>query len=173
MAPEVKMKRPFRRHRAPGSRVTAYVYLPNCWDGVHLDSSDHMSHVAYPNPSTGCPADHPYIMPGLYIEVSWWLANGTGATLSTGDISTMQVLFYDAWDYNEMSRLVDVCMKNGVWCGAVNHSGENHAPVIQSVVRGRSRELSKIPRPPLSALPPHPCRSPPQGWVRGAGVRWR
>lgn len=47
-----------------------------CWDGVNLDSEDHMSHVAYPSSGTfenngPCPATHPVPIPQLFYEVVW------------------------------------------------------------------------------------------------------
>jgi hypothetical protein len=30
-----------------GQSIEARVEFPNCWDGVHLDSADHKSHMAY------------------------------------------------------------------------------------------------------------------------------
>jgi hypothetical protein len=43
---------------APGTWLVMEISFPQCWDGVHLDSADHQSHMAYPTGS-GCPADHP------------------------------------------------------------------------------------------------------------------
>ncbi|KAL2129000.1 hypothetical protein VTI74DRAFT_8369 [Chaetomium olivicolor] len=50
--------------------------FPTCWDGVHLDSEDHQSHVAYPVNGTfaddaDCPASHPVRIPELFYEVIW------------------------------------------------------------------------------------------------------
>ena len=43
--------------------LRAQIVFPSCWDGVNLDSSDHQSHVSYPNgtaPDNGdCPSTHP------------------------------------------------------------------------------------------------------------------
>ena len=47
----------------PGSWFVMEVEFPQCWDGVHLDSADHKSHMAYPN--GGCPADHPVALPEI------------------------------------------------------------------------------------------------------------
>ncbi|KAG4422181.1 hypothetical protein IFR04_004687 [Cadophora malorum] len=59
----------------PAGIMTA-VRFPTCWDGVNLDSPDHMSHMAYPESGsfeTGgpCPASHPVRMSQLFYEVIW------------------------------------------------------------------------------------------------------
>ncbi|KAF2267360.1 hypothetical protein CC78DRAFT_614296 [Lojkania enalia] len=56
--------------------IMANVRFPTCWDGVNLDSPDHMSHVAYPSSGTfesdgPCPASHPIKIPQLFYEVIW------------------------------------------------------------------------------------------------------
>jgi hypothetical protein len=56
--------------------IMANIRFPTCWDGVNLDSEDHMSHVAYPASGTfesggPCPASHPVRIPQLFYEVIW------------------------------------------------------------------------------------------------------
>ena len=49
-----------------GDTLVANTLAPNCWDGKHLDSPDHRSHMAYTDYSRGperCPASHPYLIP--------------------------------------------------------------------------------------------------------------
>jgi len=47
--------------------------FPSCWNGRDLDSSDHRSHVQYPNlVNTGsCPPEYPVRLPSLYYETLW------------------------------------------------------------------------------------------------------
>ncbi|KAJ4297594.1 hypothetical protein N0V90_005487 [Kalmusia sp. IMI 367209] len=54
--------------------IMVNVRFPTCWDGVNLDSPDHMSHVAYPTSGTfesngPCPSTHPVKIPQLFYEV--------------------------------------------------------------------------------------------------------
>lgn len=54
--------------------IMVNVRFPTCWDGVNLDSPDHMSHVSYPAKGTfegggECPASHPVKIPQLMYEV--------------------------------------------------------------------------------------------------------
>ena len=82
-----------------GIRTT--VRFPTCWDGVNLDSPDHMQHVSYPETGTfensgKCPSTHPVKLPQLMFEVIWdtagfndkaeWPADGSQPfTFSQGD----------------------------------------------------------------------------------------
>ncbi|KAF2837285.1 hypothetical protein M501DRAFT_1006782 [Patellaria atrata CBS 101060] len=48
--------------------------FPTCWDGVNLDSPDHMAHMSYPESGTfesggPCPASHPVRTAQLFFEV--------------------------------------------------------------------------------------------------------
>ena len=53
---------------------------PDCWDGVHLDTPDHRSHVTYGSYGNWgynkCPATHPYVIPAFTIY-AWYPHNGT------------------------------------------------------------------------------------------------
>ncbi|KAF2259430.1 hypothetical protein CC78DRAFT_548362 [Lojkania enalia] len=50
--------------------------FPTCWDGVNLDSPDHMAHMSYPESGTfesggPCPASHPVRTSQVMFEVIW------------------------------------------------------------------------------------------------------
>ena len=60
--------------------IRSVITFPTCWDGKNTDSPDHMSHVAYPLPSSGdvgvgasgtCPESHPVKIPQVMYEVMW------------------------------------------------------------------------------------------------------
>lgn len=56
--------------------ITISQRFPTCWDGVNLDSPDHMSHMSYPETGTfesggPCPATHPVRTPQVFFEVVW------------------------------------------------------------------------------------------------------
>lgn len=51
-----------------GTRLSGHARFPSCWDGENLDSANHQSHVAYPDPELGgstqggmCPESHPVV----------------------------------------------------------------------------------------------------------------
>ncbi|WP_133365834.1 DUF1996 domain-containing protein [Qipengyuania sediminis] len=51
-----------------GADLIADTGAPNCWDGKHLDTPDHRSHMSYivtdPHTAIGrCPSTHPYLIP--------------------------------------------------------------------------------------------------------------
>jgi len=52
--------------------IRAQVYFPSCWDGVHVDTADHKSHVAYPafgDYNGGvCPKSHPVAIFSIFYE---------------------------------------------------------------------------------------------------------
>jgi hypothetical protein len=56
--------------------IMANVRFPTCWDGVNLDTPDHMAHMSYPELGTfesggPCPASHPVRVPQLMYETIW------------------------------------------------------------------------------------------------------
>ncbi|KIY50339.1 hypothetical protein FISHEDRAFT_25108, partial [Fistulina hepatica ATCC 64428] len=55
--------------------VRAQINFPMCWDGVHTDSADHESHVAFPSggpdSSTCDDPDYPVTIPRIFMEVYW------------------------------------------------------------------------------------------------------
>jgi len=53
-----------------GNTIWATVVFPQCWDGVHLDSPDHQSHMAYPI-NGGCPATHPVPFPEVTVNFAY------------------------------------------------------------------------------------------------------
>ena len=55
-------------HACPGTPEASLhvsVIFPSCWDGRHLDSANHKSHMAYPRRHGRCPANHPVSLPQL------------------------------------------------------------------------------------------------------------
>ncbi|KAF2256476.1 hypothetical protein BU26DRAFT_23058 [Trematosphaeria pertusa] len=56
--------------------IMTSVRFPTCWDGVNLDSPDHMAHMSYPETGTfesagPCPATHPVRTAQVMYEVIW------------------------------------------------------------------------------------------------------
>ena len=54
-----------------GNEISLSIIFPQCWDGVHLDSPDHKSHMAYPTEGQGCPASHPVAIPVITLIQYW------------------------------------------------------------------------------------------------------
>ena len=95
--------------------IMANVRFPTCWDGVNLDSPDHMAHMAYPENGTfesqgPCPSSHPVRMPQVLFEVVWdtkqfnnkadWPADGSQPfTWAFGD--------HHSYQWVELQRLAE------------------------------------------------------------------
>jgi hypothetical protein len=58
----------------PGALLNQTVVFPQCWDGTHLDSLDHTSHMAYP--VHGCPISHPVPLPAITYKVTYVVPRG-------------------------------------------------------------------------------------------------
>lgn len=120
-----------------GDTPRAVVNFPSCWDGVHLDSADHKSHMAYPNQNTGaCPAGHPVSVPKVAFE-SWYhgIHGGSSYSLASGSGYSMHGDFFAAWDPRLQNGLIDNCLNTHqrscsvvqVWPSndvAPNHTGD-------------------------------------------------
>lgn len=98
--------------------VKMVVRYPDCWDGVNRDSSDHRSHMAYSLAGTDanqCPSTHPVPVPGLTTYANYESVS-PGASLSSGDESTVHGDFFNGWDRRELQRLIDKCLNAGAFC---------------------------------------------------------
>lgn len=96
-----------------GMLVTV-VEFPRWWDGLRLDSPDHISHMSYRRD-----AGHQVellrvkayvrhaVPPGLPIDF----------TLSSGPYYTYHLVFFDGWLKSELQRFIDHCVKTGRNCG--------------------------------------------------------
>jgi hypothetical protein len=91
----------------PGTRraLELNVNFPNCWDGARLDSPDHKSHMAYSS-GGACPGSHPVEVPSLTLQISYPVAGGRSAVLSSGRFAA-HADFLNAWDQGTFAGLVD------------------------------------------------------------------
>jgi hypothetical protein len=96
---------------AVGQVINAAINAPGCWDGKHLDSPDHRSHVAHVEWSTGverCPPGFPYIIPSFRLAAAFPVMAGDDPTLwrLSSDVmapdepagSTFHADWFGAWD---------------------------------------------------------------------------
>ena len=63
------------------------MFFPSCWDGVNLDSPDHMSHVAYAvdgEVDGDCPSSHPVKIPAISLFFRIFDYDGGWHTFSDG-----------------------------------------------------------------------------------------
>jgi hypothetical protein len=90
------------------SFLELHVNFPDCWDGKHLDSVDHKSHMAYSR-NYVCPPSHPVKVPLIRLMIRYPLTSGANVTLSSGGQLTGHADFFNAWDGKALTRLVDDC----------------------------------------------------------------
>ncbi len=107
-----------------GGQIRYGVNFPNCWDGVNLDSPDHMSHMAYVIWDSACPASHPIRIPNITINVfynvttpagtsNWRLASDPN-NVKAG--STNHADWVNGWDDDVLSDIVNNCLRNQQDC---------------------------------------------------------
>jgi hypothetical protein len=87
---------------ASSDRLSAWMRFPDCWDGVHLDSADHRSHMAWSDGSYQCPASHPVKVPRIRITLMWETSGGTNVTLSSGSRYGMHGDFWNTWNQSAL-----------------------------------------------------------------------
>jgi len=108
----------------PSSPIHASLVFPSCWDGVHLDSADHKSHMAYAAPDGTCPADHPVSLPEVTFEVDFpGIAGGPDYYLASGGIYSFHGDFIADWSNQVQNALVASCLNIPHECGDMNRDG--------------------------------------------------
>ncbi len=101
--------------------LKAHIDFPNCWDGVSTDSPDHRSHVVYPVLKT-CPADHPYKVPHLNVNITYPVTDARGYYLVSDmdkgvtDGRSLHSDFWNTWDQAALQDLVTNCLNAGKTC---------------------------------------------------------
>ena len=112
-------------------RLNIRYQAPSCWDGLHLDSPDHQSHMAYPidsHTAAGlvCPDDHPVAVPKLEFKMAWPV-NGDMSKVhfSSGAGPTFHYDFVNAWDDRTLAAMVNGCIVAARQCDAQGHDGRD------------------------------------------------
>jgi len=101
-----------------GQGLRLHVNFPSCWDGTSLDSADHKSHMAYPT-AGACPADHPVAVPAISLIYRYPISGDHEFALSSGGVYSAHADFFNAWNENALTRLVNVCLNGLRHCGAL------------------------------------------------------
>jgi hypothetical protein len=116
-----------------GAPLVLNIWFPRCWDGTHLDSPDHRSHVTYPPypPGSPCPADHPVPIPQLEYHVlyqapadsAWRLSNDTSGADGRSASSRAEGAdvvgyagFLEGWQPQIRQAWTDDCIRKAVTC---------------------------------------------------------
>ena len=96
-----------------GTTLHLNIVFPSCWDGRHLDSPDHKSHMAYMWKGK-CPASHPVAVPALATLFSYPIRGGKGLSLSSGGRYSGHADFINAWNPRALRKLVDGCLNRSI-----------------------------------------------------------
>ena len=110
----------------PGSTLTAVIRFPQCWDGVNLDSPDHISHMAFGvwgevfgRNGAGCPASHPVALPEITFNIHYIVpAGGVGSWRLSSDMYSggdggysLHADWWNGWDPAIMSVWINNCVR--------------------------------------------------------------
>ncbi|GAB1646398.1 DUF1996 domain-containing protein [Krasilnikovia sp. MM14-A1259] len=99
-----------------GSQLNIRYQAPSCWDGIHLDTPDHKSHMAYPVVGV-CPASHPVAVPMIEFKMAFPVSGSMmNVRLSSGRGYTFHYDVYNAWDPPTLAALVTHCINGGLQC---------------------------------------------------------
>jgi len=101
---------------AAGDTLMFTLRFPDCWDGQHLDSPDHKSHVSFA--WTGkCEGAFPVAIPALTYVIAY-PTSGTadGFQLASGMASSMHGDAFLAWDDDAQGHRVKDCVVQTVQC---------------------------------------------------------
>ena len=105
-------------HCSSGVMVVSYT-LPNCWNGVDLDSPDHFSHMAYPMEGR-CPALHQVVLPRVEAFFRYPVASSGeigDVSFSSGPYFTAHMDFFNAWVPSTLRHFVRTCINAMKDCG--------------------------------------------------------
>jgi len=100
-----------------------HIHMPACWDGVNVDSPDHVAHTAYLSDLDhgSCPSTHPVPLMKLLYEVTWDVTSMASRwnprkdlwpfIWSTGDATgySWHADFQNGWDTQALQSAIDKC----------------------------------------------------------------
>jgi hypothetical protein len=120
----------------PGSDLVIRYQAPSCWDGVHLDSPDHQSHMAYPIHIDGklaCPPSHPVAVPMLEFKIAFPVSGDLSHLhLASGPGYTWHYDFFNGWHPAVLAALVKHCINQGLQCDT--HGYDQYQPRFGAVL---------------------------------------
>ncbi|WP_248959810.1 DUF1996 domain-containing protein [Sphaerisporangium perillae] len=101
---------------AQGGNLIYQLTFQDCWDGKHIDSPDHKSHMG-PMKDGQCSGAYPVAVPNISLMVNYNSLGGDGLSLSSGMASSMHGDFMNAWKPETLGALVKVCINARAKCG--------------------------------------------------------
>ena len=120
----------------PGSQLNVRYQAPSCWDGVHLDTPHHKSHIAYPILAGNdwvCPASHPVAVPMLEFKMAFPVSGDmSDVHLASGRGYTWHYDFFNAWNPDVLAAMVQHCINGGLQCDT--HGYDQYEPQAGAVL---------------------------------------
>ncbi|MET0424811.1 MAG: DUF1996 domain-containing protein [Actinoplanes sp.] len=105
-----------------GEPATLHFMLqfPDCWDGKHLDSPDHKSHVTMGS-DQGCPASHPVRIPAITFDIQYGAKGSKAGYYLSSDptgksASSMHGDAFVMWDVDAMNKRTKDCIQQRKTC---------------------------------------------------------
>ena len=92
-----------------GLEMELSISFQSCWDGVNLDSPDHMSHVAFPQgeeDDAPCPSSHPVRFPRLDFFIRFFNTKAAKWRFSDGS-RRFHADYISGWDESFLQSLLD------------------------------------------------------------------
>jgi hypothetical protein len=109
------------------------IRFPDCWDGMHSDSLDHKSHMAYSHldltskrKKATCPSTHPRLVPALRLTVRYKTIGGPTLALASGAVNTAHADFMNGWSARKLATMVRRCLKRDKYCGGGSSPVRGH-----------------------------------------------
>jgi len=138
--------------------LRAEVYFPSCWDGVHLDTPDHQSHMAYPavgNYNGGvCPQSHPVALFSIFYEFFFDTSQYTDINrfvFAMGDTTGFGFHgdFIMGWmNRTALQNAYSECTASST-CPGLGNKGESFEPLIYPAIYeepiGLNGPIAKLP----------------------------
>lgn len=116
---------------AGNPNLEAFIRFPECWDGIHLDSPDHKSHMSY-HVGGACPSSHPVALPVIEYKILYNTEGGSGYSLTSGNGLTLHGDVWIAWEDGEMELRVINCIRTGKKCDFLGFPLDGSAPILTS-----------------------------------------
>ncbi|GID27244.1 carbohydrate binding protein with CBM6 domain [Paractinoplanes brasiliensis] len=102
---------------AKTAELTFQLTFPDCWDGVHLDSPDHKSHVGPADGQGKCSGKFPVAIPSVSFVIGYKTSGSSaGFKLSSGNASSMHGDAFLAWDNAALGHRVKDCIVQKAKC---------------------------------------------------------
>jgi hypothetical protein len=153
-----------------GMQFAMALQFPPCWDGIHLDTADHGSHMDY-MVNGKCDAKHPYLIPTFLLSMAYNIKEGDDTTLwslSSDAIDTtkprgwsIHADWFGAWDPTALDRWYPHCINGhlsgtgGSFCdGTAFDAGVPwHLKSDGTLVHSFTNPQHLVPIPPLPVNP--------------------